>query len=404
MKKSYKNIKRISLLTLLFVTTITQFAWADKSRVVVTEVRGNAFVLQNGKTALLKSGDTLTDFSEIVTEVGSQVTFSDYSDHSFFLAGSGQIKILNKLIELSRGYLWIQSHANHSGHRIQTANATIEYKRGESIISFDHYVGKTQLLVIKGKVGLENVLQKGTGVVVHDGKFSFVDDDYNNGIPRKPTNIGFASFKKVTSLFEGVEPVIKDDQINDFKNKSSRSRALASINEQTSFDVKLDKEAAQAGQGRIIYLTKQKKFVKNSVNLDKLYKEELRLASKRPVKKWAPNRTSKSKVQVHIYGLKGSLKTNMKSKRLPASVNNKSKKNYQEIEEVISIKSALKNSGRKKSRRTPASLNRKVKIKTNDNFESSLVDEYKQQLRHSGEVNSLIDDLKTYDQDYKKEY
>ena len=105
------------------------------------------------------------------------------------------------MIELTRGYLWIQSHANHQGHRIQTANATIEYQKGESIVSFDHYAGKTQLLVIKGKVQLGNMLHQGMNVTVSDGKFSFVDNDYNDGVPRRPTSIGFSSFKNIKKYF-----------------------------------------------------------------------------------------------------------------------------------------------------------------------------------------------------------
>ena len=38
------------------------------------------------------------------------------------------------------------------------------------------------------------------------------------------------------------------------------------------------------------------------------------------------------------------------------------------------------------------------------NFDSSLIKEYKQQMRHSDEVNSLIDQLKTYRLDFKKKY
>ena len=42
--------------------------------------------------------------------------------------------------------------------------------------------------------------------------------------------------------------------------------------------------------------------------------------------------------------------------------------------------------------------------KEKSDFEETLVDEYKKQLRHSEEVNSLIEDLKNYEQNYNKNF
>lgn len=48
-------------------------------------------------------------------------------------------------------------------------------------------------------------------------------------------------------------------------------------------------------------------------------------------------------------------------------------------------------------------LNPQVEIKKSA-FENSLMEEYKKQRRHSGELNSLIKELKSFDQDYKVSY
>ena len=77
---------------------------------VVEEVWGNVFLVEEGKTKQLRAGDYLYDFSEVMTEEGAQVSFSDYYDHQFHLAGSGHIKMMNKIVELVRGYLWVQSY------------------------------------------------------------------------------------------------------------------------------------------------------------------------------------------------------------------------------------------------------------------------------------------------------
>ena len=60
-------------------------------------------------------------------------------------------------------------------------------------------------------------------------------------------------------------------------------------------------------------------------------------------------------------------------------------------------------------KRVPASIGSmapKIKRHTGpaNSFEGSLVEEYKRQMRHSNEVNELIDALKSYDNDYKKGY
>jgi hypothetical protein len=52
-----------------------------------------------------------------------------------------------------------------------------------------------------------------------------------------------------------------------------------------------------------------------------------------------------------------------------------------------------------KVKRAPASVKQQT-----DAFESSLVDQYKKQMRHSDEVNQLIRDLKNYEMDYDTGY
>ncbi len=56
--------------------------------------------------------------------------------------------------------------------------------------------------------------------------------------------------------------------------------------------------------------------------------------------------------------------------------------------------------------RVPASVANKAtaNVESADAFESNLLDEYKKQMRHNDEVNGLIEKLKSYDQDYQKEY
>ena len=73
--------------------------YAKKKKLgVVEEVWGNVFLVEEGKTKQLRAGDYLYDFSEVMTEEGAQVSFSDYYDHQFHLAGSGHIKMILSLV------------------------------------------------------------------------------------------------------------------------------------------------------------------------------------------------------------------------------------------------------------------------------------------------------------------
>ena len=161
-------------------------------------------------------GDYLYDFSEVMTEEGAQVSFSDYYDHQFHLAGSGHLKIMNKIVELVRGYLWVQSYrATKIPFNIQTANSSVKYYDGEAIISFDSLVGKSQIMVLKGDFRIGNILHKVRhfDVVVADGEFSSVDNEFNGGNPRGTTPVGYKSFQKVLSLFTGIKPLDEDNDL-----------------------------------------------------------------------------------------------------------------------------------------------------------------------------------------------
>lgn len=383
MKKLSKSIKS-SLVLALFLSFS---AFAKSPLALVNSVKGTAFVINNGKqTKVLKPGDHLYDFDEVLTETGGQISFSDYYDHQYHLSGSGHVKLLNRMVELKRGYLWQQSFTPSKNFITQTANAVVSYSQGESIVSFDPYSGKTQLLVIKGRFEFANLLQNFLKLEVRDGQFSFIDNDYEEGRPRDATPLGFSSFKKVTSLFEKVEPMDKDDAYERLKAKPTMKlpkRSIASVKEETP--------TSGVKPGKIIFLTKDKKQAQQrKEKLLQSYEQELSELAK-PVKtKFKPSYDKKSAAKVRIFGksyvkptpkstqqniAKSQKKVATKSERAPASVDN--------------AKSL--NSGKKSPQ--PSS-----------EFEKSVLDAYKNQMRHNQETNDLIKDLKNYKQDYKTSY
>jgi hypothetical protein len=109
-----------------------------------------------------------------------------------------------------------------------------------------------------------------------------------------------------------------------------------------------------------------------------------KLASPAPKKKWQRSyKQKKSSVPVVIYGASS---PKVEKKRYPASFSSpSSKKTF-------------------KKARTPASVGGMLPEVKVSPFEAELGRQYKKQMRHDQQVNELIDQLKSIDMDYKKDY
>lgn len=384
MRRLFKSISLIKF-SLIFLSLAV---FAKTPRGVIMEVKGNAFVTSNGKTSQLRAGDYLHDFDEIFTEVGSNLTFNDYYDHRYHLSGSGHITILNQMIELKNGYLWTQSLEERSTHfHIQTVNSTVSYTHGEFIISYDNEHGKTQLLSIKGTHLFKNNVNEFLKEEVSTGKFSFVTEEYENGAPRVPTPIGSSAYTAVLSLFDNAKPLPQRDQTLETIEKFPKRRVESISGGRKVASV--ESKDSRSGGSVILLKKKVEKEDDRDKSLLNMYKSQVKTLAKkykRVPKKFKPDFSKKSNVVIKVYGTK--------SQRVPASVSS-SKASAMKVHKI-----------EKKSSRKPASmmeLNPQVNVKK-DAFESSLIEEYKKQMRHSKEINSLIKDLQSYDQDYKEAY
>ncbi len=377
---------------------------------VVSQVKGKAFYTHEGKTKTLRSGMHLPVQAEVFTDLGAQVSLNDYYDHVYHLSGGGHMLVHNNLLELKEGYLWVKS-LNYDPLKgplkVTTSNAIIEHKKGEGIISFDVYTGKTQVLAVQGSFELRNIRQEYYQLGLSEGQFSFISDEHENGRPRKPTPIGYASFQKVTGLFDGVEPLKKEQAIKrkvaSKPQKSTRpgvktvdafeaalarrkkSRGIASVSQSEGLSAETE------GKITVIKLHEPESAQKKEKRLMNYYGQKLKMLKpkKHGQQKWKPSYQKKSDVAVRIFGTG---KVNKPSRRMPASV--------KETKHHV-----------RKGSRTPASIGgmtpqikTQVNKKGNSAFESELLQQYKSQMRHDREVNQLIDQLQSIDMDYQKEY
>ena len=329
--------------------------WAGGPAAVVESVKGGVFATLRGKTRALRPGDHLENFSRIMTEEGGRVVFSDYFDHRYTLAGAGQIGLDGRNTKLERGFLWIRSFQKRYTFTVKTANAVVGYKKGSIVVSFDGDDGKSQVLVVEGEATLGSSVEKTMGVDVGEGHFSFIHKDYENGRPREPTPVGFKSFQKVALLFDNFGRGGDILKVGDGARKPSSSA--------------VEEDSPPRNKKRRKALSGYKKALEGMGG-----------------EGFKPSYGRRSGVVVQIFGMGRYLS---EGRRMPASV---PKLGIPKRHPKKPVSSARK----------PASLS-DVNAGA-DTFERALRKEYKNQMRHKGEVNSLIDSLESYKADYTKSY
>ena len=380
MKKLFKSINLTSLILLLFVVEISAFAKAP--RAVISSVKGNVFLLTGDSMKKLNTGDFLYEFDELFTEIGAMATIQDYYDNQFHLSGSGHIRVMIRLIELKSGYLWTQNlEAKKETFQIQTINAAVKYSSGEFVVSYDGENSKTQVLSIKGTHELTNLENRFMSTSVSSGYFSFISEKYESGNPRLPTEIGGSAYASILNLFEDVKPL----------NSESTKEFMASSPNKKSGHYKTARVPASSSvsarsEGEITIIRAPKVDEKRSKMLKNMYQSkvsELKKASRPKPKKFSIQYDKKTSVSLKVYRAS----KNRKPASSGVNSNEDPRKEFSSVRKPASIRE----------------LNPQVKVKKSA-FEKSLLKQYKVQMRHSKEINSLINDLKSIDNDYDEAY
>ncbi len=429
MKNLDKSTNRSILLSLLVSLFISGTVFAMAPVIKVDKVVGTVFVLEGGKTRILQAGEQLYDMAEIITGEDGLVSYRDYFDHKFHMSRSCHVKTMNRITEIKGGYLWVQSLNTKSDFSIQTSNVEAKYSKGEFIISLDNSNGKTQLLVVDGTVGFSNLLEPDLKIDVGTGHFSFVDLHHEEGIPRNQTLIGFGSFKKVISLFPGVQtlersllPAKNDSRFATVK-KQNDSQPIRKIASTTT-------SATDEKRGVVTILRKDRFKLSDPLNVGSLYSKKIKRLRAKRIEKRPQFYDKKSGVKVKIFGMAGaksvlkpisrdffavgsrhiapvkvvpargiaSVITKQPVKKAPQGV-------IRKIVPPAPVKRSTSTLMHELSRvRAPASVSSSVGEASGNLFEKSLKKEYSKQKRHPQEMNSLIDELKNYKQDYNKKY
>ncbi len=375
--KLYRSIKKCNYcLVAGVIGLLCSFNLLAKPVALVSAVSGDVFYSFQGSTKPLQLGMHIPNGADVFGELGAQLTMTDYYDHRYHLSSGGHIKVLDNNITLLSGYLWVQSFQTEHEAQVVTANSTIEYIKGDAIISFDNMVGKTQLLVVSGDFSLANLINPELKTDVLDGQFSFITSESET--PRNPTTCGFQSFKKVITLFDGVQPMEKGSlaRLNNVESKKVQAtRKIASVVAPTegTITLRIHGKAANRMPASVIDVEEDKYVAE-------FYKDQLKKLAASPTTPKKEGRSianKKSAVKVRIFG-SGGVQESKTPEKMPEW----------KVKKVVNA-------------RVPASV---TPMAAKSEFERSMSKQLMLQKRHPTEVNRLIDELNSYDQDFVKAY
>lgn len=382
----------MKLLSIIFLLTISMTSQAEIVARVV-EVNGNAFSFMGKKASSLKYGSKLEDLSEVMVEDGATLSLVNNHGHLFHVNGGSLVKLYKGILELKNGHVWVQSKSEEKG-LFNTSNSIGQYGKGQFIYSFDNISGKTQLLVLKGMVKFSNALEPKLFTKISSGNFSLIEQEYENGLPRSPTKVGLKSYKLMKNIFANFDN-LQNNEIEKMlwgQPVTKKSRSIASV-------VPSAKEAATTPvkSGRIIKI-RTISGGGNRVPASASPMEYYQNLKKKEAWKFRPIKSQKI-APVRYFG------HTWKSKKVVSARMVKP-----QMKQMTNLgkpsEKAMAKASEKKANRVPASVGKSQLIQDlkRSDFEKSLTIGADKDKKHSNEVNNLIDELKSYKKDFKKDY
>ncbi len=218
------KLKTIYISAMLILLAMSASADTKEAYGKIIKIKGEAFISQNGKTKAIKLGDFIYPNSELVIEHVGQLSFSTSEDEIYHLGKSSSMMVSPKNMVLRSGEVWFQSLNKSNKSKISTANADVVLSGGEGILVYDSLKAKTQLVVVNGLMQINNVRAPEVAISISEGNFSYVDNTYDNGIPRDPTPVGEKTYNELVAHFPGVFALDKNT-IKVFSKESENSHA-----------------------------------------------------------------------------------------------------------------------------------------------------------------------------------
>ncbi len=199
---------KLILVTTLFLSSLFNnlLAVETKGIAILQKNHGTVFKSSEGKTVIVKSGDTLQTEDEVFTEISASANVLIDNRFMYYLTGGSRIKIKKNEVNLMSGQLYVQSSVA-APIFLFTANGLVEFSKGEMVLTYESDKSKTQVLVISGTAKFGNKLERDYNVTIGNGQFSFIDNSEEYLYPRNPTNIGNSSFVKMKTAFHNINNI-----------------------------------------------------------------------------------------------------------------------------------------------------------------------------------------------------
>ena len=308
----------------------------------VHALKGDAFLIRDGKTTTLKKDMDIEEGSQVMVGDDASATVGDFYDRRYNLSSGSNLVMNDRSMTLLKGGLWSQSLSQKANVAVSTANMLLSSFQGEFIATYDAATKKSQLTVIAGEVDIASPMEPAFRYAVVAGQFSHAAPDIDEGYPRAPTRLGYESLMKAVAMFPGVKSM--DAGV---AQAQSAGRTIASV------------EAVAEKKGEIIYMKTVQGTARTPASADgeaqKYFLKSTKKAAHRP-------KAALSSAKVRVIGLQA---VTAPSSRKPASTHK-----IQTQEKAPSVNQS--------------------------DFLKSYEQHQRQQPQHSQEVQRLIDDLKSY--------
>ncbi len=225
MKTSITKIKSSFFLLLLISSLGAHARLVGK----IHKVKGMAFMTHDGRTITLKEGMDVHQSAQIIVSDQAQVTLGDFNERRFHLAGGSSFILNQHEATLLSGSIWSQATAFSKSFTLSTANMLMQSFKGEFVATYSTDSKKTQLTVISGEVNAASPKKPELRYGILAGHFTTAHEDYDQGYPRSPTQLGFSSLTNTLKIFPGVEAL--DTSVASAQKKADIGREIASIGE-----------------------------------------------------------------------------------------------------------------------------------------------------------------------------
>lgn len=199
--------KSITIRSFIILLLLYSFSTLAGPGFRVVKVIGNASLINDQNEAKnLSQGVFLPTNAKIMVSKGSQLTFTADTGSIYHLSETSAVEIWREQLVLLSGTLWVQSPKEDKDQNIETMNSIVNFKKSEFVLSFDDIAKKSQVFVISGHAAISNIFMKEKKELLVSGEISFVQKDFQQGMPRRAALIGNESLVAVFSKFKGVKP------------------------------------------------------------------------------------------------------------------------------------------------------------------------------------------------------